>query len=120
MKTTSPVSDMTAFNYVVFVPNANQVKFGFTRNIKRRIAEHRRLAVRAGFGDIRWSAMASTDAVAHLTETSLRQGMRSGVVPGHLEWVGGDVETYRAVIMATRRVQKQVQALFAGEFHAAA
>lgn len=108
---------MTAFNYVVFVPDALQVKFGFTRNIKRRIAEHRRMAQCAGFGDIRWSAIACTATVARITETSLRQAMRAGVVPGHLEWVGGDIETYRALIMATRRIQADVHRLM-GAAHA--
>ena len=103
---------MTAFNYVVFVPDARQLKFGFTRNIKRRISEHRRLAQCAGFGDIRWSAIpAGADAVARITETALRQAMRQGVVPGHFEWVGGDIETYRALIMATRRIQADVRQL---------
>ena len=108
---------MTAFNYVVFVPDALQVKFGFTRNIKRRIAEHRRLAQRAGFGDVRWSAIPCADTVARITETSLRQAMRAGVLPGHLEWVGGDIETYRALIMATRRIQSDVRRIM-GVAHA--
>lgn len=55
--------------------------------------------------------------VARITETSLRQAMRAGVLPGHLEWVGGDIETYRALIMATRRIQADVRRIM-GVAHA--
>lgn len=111
---------MQAFNYVVFIPDAQQIKFGRTRNIKRRVAEHRRAACRAGFYDIRWSAMPALPGVVRLTELNLRQAMFHCVIPGHLEWVAGDKDIYREVIVATRRIQKQVNALLEGAQHARA
>lgn len=110
---------MNSFNYVIYAPATSQLKFGITKNAKRRIAEHKRLIRKAGFKDTSFVAcLPASKGVARIVETCLRKQFASSAVPGHAEWIKADLKTYRSVCSATKHLQAQFASLLGGADHA--
>jgi predicted GIY-YIG superfamily endonuclease len=110
---------MNLFNYVIYAPATCQLKFGITKNAKRRIAEHKRLIRNAGFDDASFVAcLPVAKGVARIVETCLREQFASLAIPGHYEWIKADLKTYQSVCQATERLQFQFASLLGGSGHA--
>lgn len=96
-------------NYVAFFEDVNQVKFGYSSNLRRRHKEHERMARRLGVGVPQWREFPAMKGVARITENEIRHGMKGLAVPGSFEYIKGGQRLFAALCDSTQRIQMEIR-----------
>lgn len=100
---------MNYYNYVIYMPTLQIVKFGITGRIEKRIQEIGRIAARRGESRMQWASIATFCGVARITEAILRRELRAWAQPGHFEWVTGGKLDFQALVDRALCIQSQLE-----------
>ena len=101
---------MSYFNYVLYMPALNTIKFGRTSSPARRIAEIGRMASKLGETTMRYMTSKSYFGIAKMTETELRNIWKDFAQPGTLEWIIGTESDYERLCAQTVSIQESIAA----------